>query len=60
MTDRLRLFPAGVPDADIKRFVSPTNCIVYKITEKSDGGWETIETFSELPDWNQTSSFKVA
>ena len=60
MTERLRLFPAGVPDADIKRYVSPKNCVTYKITEKSEGGWETTSTFSEMPEWNQTACFKVS
>jgi len=49
----------AVPAADIKRYLSPKNRVVYKLTEKSDGCWETTSTFSEMPEWNQTSSIKL-
>jgi len=49
----------GVPDADIKRYLDPKNSVVYTITEKNDGSFETKSTISELPEWNQTSCFKL-
>ena len=49
----------GVPDVDIKRYLDPKNCVVYSITEQADGAFETKSTISEMPEWNQTSCFKV-
>merc|ERR1711874_625440 len=49
----------GVPDADTKRYLDPKNSVVYTITEKSDGSFETKSTISEMPEWNQTSCFKL-
>merc|ERR1711997_1371127 len=49
----------GVPDADTKRYLDPKNSVIYTITEKSDGAFETKSTISDLPEWNQTSSFKL-
>ena len=50
---------AALPAADVKRYMDPKNCIVYTITERSDGTFETKSTFSEMPEWNQTSCIKV-
>merc|ERR1711874_435051 len=49
----------GVPDADTKRYLDPKNCVVYTITEQADGAFETKSTISEMPEWNQTSCFKL-
>jgi len=49
----------GVPDVDIKRYLDPKNCVVYSITEQADGAFETKSTISEMPEWNQTSCFKL-
>merc|ERR1712193_216433 len=49
----------GVPDADTKRYLDPKNCVVYTIAELADGAYETKSTISELPEWNQTSCFKL-
>ena len=53
------LVAMGIPAADIKRYMDPKNCIVYTITERTDGTFETKSTFSEMPEWNQTSCIKV-
>ena len=50
---------AAIPAADIKRYLDPKNCVTYSITERNDGTFETKSTFSEMPDWNQTSCIKV-
>jgi len=49
----------SIPAADIKRYLDPKNCVTYSITERNDGTFETKSTFSEMPDWNQTSCIKL-
>jgi len=53
------LVAMALPAADVKRYMDPKNCIVYTITERSEGTFETKSTFSEMPEWNQTSCIKL-